>query len=87
VRRDPRERAVGGVPGEGEANHSYGRYDLLCLDELGYLHLDSRGAELLFQVLTEREEKASIAVASNAPFSEWARPSPIPGWPPRSWTG
>jgi IstB-like ATP binding protein len=41
----------------------YGRYVLLCLDELGYLHLDSRGAELLFQVLTEREEKASIAVA------------------------
>ena len=26
----------------------YGRYDLVCLDELGYLHLDSRGAELLF---------------------------------------
>jgi len=36
----------------------YGRYDLLCLDELGYLHLDTRGAEPLFQVLTEREEKA-----------------------------
>jgi DNA replication protein DnaC len=51
----------------------YGRYDLLCLDELGYLHLDSRGAELLFQVLTEREERASIAVASNAPFSEWGQ--------------
>ena len=44
-----------------------------CLDELGYLHLDPRGAELLFQVLTEREEKASIAVASNAPFSEWGQ--------------
>ena len=49
----------------------YGRLDLICLDELGYLHLDPRGAELLFQVLTEREERASIAVASNAPFSEW----------------
>jgi len=49
----------------------YGRLDLLCLDELGYLHLDPRGAELLFQVLTEREERASVAVASNAPFSEW----------------
>ena len=50
----------------------YGRYDLLLVDELGYLHLDPRGAELLFQVLTEREERASIAVATNAPFSEWA---------------
>ncbi|MGH9285323.1 MAG: IS21-like element helper ATPase IstB [Acidimicrobiales bacterium] len=51
----------------------YGRLELLCLDELGYLELDRRGAELLFQVITEREERASIAVASNAPFSEWSR--------------
>jgi DNA replication protein DnaC len=49
----------------------YGRFDLLCLDELGYVHLDPRGAELLFQVITEREERASIAVASNLPFGEW----------------
>jgi len=51
----------------------YGRFDLLCLDELGYVHLDPRGAELLFQVITEREERASIAAASNAPFSEWGQ--------------
>jgi DNA replication protein DnaC len=51
----------------------YGRVDLLGLDELGYLELDRRGAELLFQVFTEREERASIAVASNSAFSEWAR--------------
>ena len=50
----------------------YGRLDLLCLDEFGYVHLDPRGAELLFQVLTEREERASVA-ASNAPFSEWGQ--------------
>lgn len=50
----------------------YGRLELLLIDELGYLHLDPRGAELLFQVITEREERASIAVATNAPFSEWA---------------
>jgi DNA replication protein DnaC len=49
----------------------YARLDLLLLDELGYVHLDPRGAELLFQIITEREEKASIACASNAPFSEW----------------
>ncbi|MFP5580185.1 MAG: IS21-like element helper ATPase IstB [Acidimicrobiia bacterium] len=51
----------------------YGRFDLLCLDELGYVHVDDRGAELLFQVITERDERASIAIASNAPFSEWGR--------------
>lgn len=49
----------------------YGRIDLLCLDELGYLTLDRRGAELLFQVLTEREERASVAIATNEPFSGW----------------
>ena len=48
----------------------YGRLDLFCLDELGYLSLDTKGAELLFQVLTEREERASVAVATNATFSE-----------------
>jgi DNA replication protein DnaC len=51
----------------------YARLDLLCLDEVGYVHLDPRGAELLFQIITAREEKASIACASNAPFSEWGR--------------
>ena len=49
----------------------YAHLDLLCLDEVGYVNLDARGAELLSQVITEREEKASIACASNAPFSEW----------------
>ena len=51
----------------------YGRVDLLIIDELGYMSLDTRGAELLFQVLTEREEKASVAIATNQPFSEWTR--------------
>lgn len=49
----------------------YARLDLLCLDEIGYVHLDPRGAELLFQIITAREERASIACATNAPFSEW----------------
>lgn len=49
----------------------YGRVDLLCIDELGYMQLDRRGAEMLFQVLTEREETNSIAIASNQAFSGW----------------
>lgn len=49
----------------------YGRVDLLCIDELGYMELDRRGAEMLFQVLTEREETASVAIASNESFSGW----------------
>ncbi|GGL07877.1 DNA replication protein DnaC [Curtobacterium luteum] len=51
----------------------YGRVDLLLIDELGYMELDRRGAELLFQVLTEREEKASVAIASNESFSGWTK--------------
>lgn len=51
----------------------YGRVDLLCIDELGYMELDRRGAELLFQVLTEREEKNSLAIASNESFGGWTK--------------
>jgi DNA replication protein DnaC len=56
----------------------YGRLDLLLLDELGYVQIDPRGAELLFQIVTEREERASIALASNLPFSEWGSVFPDP---------
>jgi DNA replication protein DnaC len=51
----------------------YGRGDLMLLDELGYVQLDTRGAELLFQILTEREQRSSIATASNLLFSEWGK--------------
>jgi DNA replication protein DnaC len=56
----------------------YGRLDLLCLDELGYVQIDPKGAELLFQVITEREERASIAIGTNLPFSEWGAVFPDP---------
>ena len=47
----------------------------LSVEELRAALLRQRAvnAELLFQVITEREEKASIAVASNAPFGEWGQ--------------
>ena len=51
----------------------YGRIDLLCIDELGYMQLDRPGAELLFQVLTERDEKNSVAIASNDSFAGWGK--------------
>ena len=56
----------------------YGRLDLLLLDEVGYVQVDPRGAELLFQVITEREERASIGLATNLPFSEWGSVFPDP---------
>ncbi|MER7506712.1 ATP-binding protein [Nonomuraea pusilla] len=51
----------------------YGRVDLLCIDELGYMDLDRHRAELLFQVLTEREETNRVAIASNESFSGWTK--------------
>jgi len=56
----------------------YGRLDLLLLDELGYVQIDPRGAEQLFQIITERDEKASIGLATNLPFSEWGTVFPDP---------
>ncbi len=58
-----------------ERQHSrlVARYGGLGLDELNDIHLDPHGAELLFQILTERAERVSVAVASNAPFSEWGQ--------------
>ena len=53
----------------------YGRVDLLSIDDLGCLELHRRGAELLFQVLTEREGKNSVAIASNESFGRWIRTS------------
>lgn len=48
----------------------YGKVDLLCIDEFGYLDLDPAGAKLLFQIFTERKERRAIAIAANAPFSK-----------------
>jgi DNA replication protein DnaC len=64
----------------------YARLDLL-LNELGYVQADARGAELLFQISTAREERASIGVGTNLPFSEWNAIFADPAWSPRSWTG
>ena len=64
----------------------YGRVDLICIDELGYMALDRRGAELLFQVLTEREEKNSVAIASTSRSPAGRKPSPTRDCAPRSST-
>jgi DNA replication protein DnaC len=47
--------------------------ELLLIDELGYLPLDKRGAELLFQVITKRYERGSILLTTNIAFKDWPR--------------
>ncbi|MFE7713313.1 ATP-binding protein [Streptomyces sp. NPDC057486] len=48
----------------------YSKVDLLCLDDFGFLNLDKKGAKLLLQIFTVREERKAITVAANAPFSK-----------------
>ena len=45
--------------------------ELLIIDELGFVPLSKTGAELLFEVISQRYERGSIIVTSNLPFDEW----------------
>lgn len=47
------------------------RYDVIVLDEVGYVPLADSGAEFLFQVIAERAERAALIVTTNLPFSTW----------------
>src|ERR1700730_17133652 len=54
----------------------WARYDLIAIDEVGYVPLAEVGAEFLFQVIAERAEKAAVIVTTNLPFSEWTQVIP-----------
>jgi DNA replication protein DnaC len=56
----------------------YARIELLVLDELGYLALPEGAAELVFQVVSERNERGSLIVTTNLPFGEWTKVFPDP---------
>lgn len=43
----------------------------LILDEIGYLPIDQRGADLLFQVISQRYERGSIVLTTNKAFKQW----------------
>jgi DNA replication protein DnaC len=44
---------------------------LLCLDELGFLPIDKRGADLLFQIISLRYEQGSLVITSNRAYKDW----------------
>jgi len=46
---------------------------ILCIDEVGYLPIDKTGADLLFQVISQRYERGSIVLTTNQPYKHWAR--------------
>jgi len=54
----------------------WSRYDLIAIDEVGYVPLAEVGAEFLFQVVAERAEKAAVVLTTNLPFSEWTQVIP-----------
>ena len=54
----------------------YARTELVVLDELGYLALPEGAAELVFQVISERNERGSLIVTTNLPFGEWTKVFP-----------
>jgi len=51
----------------------WSRVELIVIDELGYVPLADVAAELLFQVIADRAEKAAVIVTTNLPFSEWSQ--------------
>ena len=49
----------------------YQKPSLLILDELGYLPIDKTGADLLFQIISQRYEQGSIIITTNRAFKDW----------------
>ncbi len=47
------------------------RYDVVVLDELGYVSFDKSGSELLFNLVSNRNDKGSIIITSNLTFERW----------------
>lgn len=49
----------------------FDKYDLVILDELGYVSMDKTGCEMLFSLISSRNDKGSIIVTSNLTFDRW----------------
>ncbi len=54
----------------------WSRYELIAIDEVGYVPLAEVGAEFLFQVIAERAEQTAVVLTTNLPFSEWTQVIP-----------
>jgi DNA replication protein DnaC len=54
----------------------WARYDMIAIDEVGYVPLAELGAEFLFQVIADRAERAAVLLTTNLPFSEWTQVIP-----------
>ena len=55
---------------------SLDRFALLCVDELGYIPFERDATDLLFQVISQRYERSSIAITTNLAFEQWTEVFP-----------
>ena len=62
----------------GRALQRWASFDVIAIDEVGYIPFAEIGAELLYQVISDRAEKAALIVTTNLPFSEWTQVFPNP---------
>jgi DNA replication protein DnaC len=53
--------------------HALERFDLLLIDELGYIPFEREQTDLLFNVISARYERASIAITTNLAFEQWTQ--------------
>src|SRR5215468_10423015 len=60
----------------GRLKHEFRRYlnpALLIIDELGFLPIDKHGADLLFQIISQRYERAPMVITTNRPYKHWSQ--------------
>ena len=63
------------------------RYELIVIDEMAYVAMPETAAEMLFQIIAGRAERAAVIVTTNLPFSEWTTMSPTRASAKRCSTG
>ncbi|WP_369276461.1 ATP-binding protein [Streptomyces sp. R11] len=63
-------RSCGGLA-ENTAAYRLGRIPLIVVDEVGYIPFESEAANLFFQFIAGRYERASVIVTSDRPFGRW----------------
>jgi DNA replication protein DnaC len=53
--------------------HRYLKPAVLIVDELGYLPIDKHGADLLFQIISQRYERAPMVITTNRAYKHWSQ--------------